>query len=238
MRYWPWLEHVEKPLPDHPLHLPTIVNEHRPKVARRERGETQAANILSVALDLFAKHHVASVTTKQIAAASKVNSALLYYYFKNKDDLFRQAVDHAIGQVLLRFEHVQKTAHGPAEILSAWLNLHLQQVELIRKFVKVAVDYASSESRTAETDATISRFYDTERRMLCQVLQEGIETGDFAQVDVEQTATFISTFLDGIVIRSIVLEGFNYAQSVQDLRTFLSHELQVSIQESTSFPME
>jgi AcrR family transcriptional regulator len=199
------------------------------RVPKQMRGELQAGRILTVALDLFARHHVASVTTKQIAAESNVNSALLYYYFQNKDDLFRQAVDYAVGEVLGRFETLQDTASSPSEILSGWLQLHIQQFELIRKFVKVAVDYASSDSRTQEIDASIGRFYETERRILCKVLQEGIDSGSFDEVDVEQTASYISVVLDGIVTRSLILRDFDFLQTIEDLRGSLSQRLGVAI---------
>jgi AcrR family transcriptional regulator len=45
------------------------------------KAKSQAAKLMSVAMDLFCQRDFASVTIKDIARVAKVNSALIYYYF-------------------------------------------------------------------------------------------------------------------------------------------------------------
>jgi len=55
--------------------------------------------ILAAATELFAAQGFAGVTIKEIAAKAKVNSALLYYYFDDKEGLYREALAQMIGSV-------------------------------------------------------------------------------------------------------------------------------------------
>src|SRR3546814_4144430 len=52
--------------------------------------------LAKIALGLMAERHFASVTIKDIASAAKVNGAMIYYHFKDKEHLFRSALENAI----------------------------------------------------------------------------------------------------------------------------------------------
>ena len=79
--------------------------------ARPKREANSAARVdkfLAAALDLFAERNFASVTIKDIARALRVNTALIYYYFDSKTDLFRATIEHAVAGAF--------TAGGPPAI--------------------------------------------------------------------------------------------------------------------------
>lgn len=192
-------------------------------------ADGRARAILETSLDLFARRHVSSVSIKQIAAACGVQTSLLYYYFRNKDDLFQHAVDRAVTQVFDHFQAMHDAAGSPVAVLAGWLETHVERFDLVRKFVKVTVDYSASDARAPSVDAAIARFYDAEHAMLAGALAQGVANGTFRQVDVGRTATFISTVLDGIITRSLALPDFAPAAAVADLRDILSLKLGTAI---------
>ena len=63
---------------------------------------------MAVAMDLFCERDFASVTIKDIARAAKVNSALIYYYFADKEDLFRVMIEHAILRALDNYARLKR----------------------------------------------------------------------------------------------------------------------------------
>jgi AcrR family transcriptional regulator len=62
--------------------------------------------IMNVATSIFAKKGFSAATVDEIAAGAKVNKALIYYYFKNKDDLLSKIFDNFMGESLLRFQEL------------------------------------------------------------------------------------------------------------------------------------
>lgn len=67
--------------------------------------EHKRQQIIDGALDVFASKGFENATNKDIAAASKIGSpALIYHYFQDKADLFRQVVEQRT-QVLMLFAH-------------------------------------------------------------------------------------------------------------------------------------
>lgn len=62
--------------------------------------------IMKVATSLFAEKGFDAATVDEIASKAKVNKALIYYYFKNKDDLLSKIFDNFMEESLLRFQEL------------------------------------------------------------------------------------------------------------------------------------
>jgi AcrR family transcriptional regulator len=56
--------------------------------------------ILDAALKAFSVHGFAGASIASIARIYHVSPALIHYYFKNKDELWRAALDHGFGDVI------------------------------------------------------------------------------------------------------------------------------------------
>ncbi len=56
----------------------------------------QRAKILEAAIDTFAEHGLKAATIRLVGRQAGVNSALIYYYFENKETMFVEAVRQAL----------------------------------------------------------------------------------------------------------------------------------------------
>jgi AcrR family transcriptional regulator len=188
--------------------------------ANSRREEHNAARIdefLSTALDLFAERNFASVTIKDIAQTLGVNTALIYYYFDSKTDLFRATIEHAVARAFENVRALDNKSADPATIIAAWLANHVNKYAEIHRFVKIALDFRGAHEGNPEISNTIEGFYVEERKLLSKIIREGINQGLFKPVDPNRMAQFISTYLDGCMVRSVVLTDFNLEGAVRDL---------------------
>src|ERR1700719_4149179 len=64
--------------------------------SRGQPGESRAA-ILQAAAKEFAEHGIAGARTDAIAREARVNKALLYYYFKDKETLYGAVLEEAFS---------------------------------------------------------------------------------------------------------------------------------------------
>lgn len=71
----------------------------KPRLGSRGHPEQSRAAILRAAIGEFAGHGMAGARTDAIARAARVNKALLYYYFKDKETLYGAAIDAAFGEL-------------------------------------------------------------------------------------------------------------------------------------------
>ena len=187
-------------------------------------GNGRTEEMMVAALDLFARHGVDAVTIKDIAKALKVNTALIYYYFDSKDDLFRACLKYCIERTVAYFRLLEGRHDDPVRMVRAWFETHAQRYAEIRQLVKVMLDYATSGSRTRGTDAVVEGFYRQERRILTDSIRLGIRKGAFQPVGVHQAALFVSTHLDGIMVRSMIQKDLDVPAAIRNLeRVFFGH---------------
>jgi len=172
---------------------------------------------LTASLDLFAERNFASVTIKDIAKVLNVNTALIYYYFDSKTDLFRATIEYAVAGAFENVRALDDRSADPPAIIAAWLSNHVNKFAEIHRFVKIALDFRGAHEADPDIAATIENFYVEERKLLSRIVREGIRKGMFKPVDPNRMAQFISTYLDGCMVRSVILPDFDLKGAVRDL---------------------
>ena len=189
-----------------------------PVAARQDGpGTARVDEFLATALNLFAERNFASVTIKDIAQALGVNTALIYYYFDSKTDLFRATIEHAVGRAFENVRALADKSADPPSIISAWLENHVNKYAEIHRFVKIALDFRGAHEGDPKIAEAIESFYDEERKLLSKIIRQGIKQGLFRPVDPNRMAQFISTYLDGCMVRSVILPDFDLKAAVRDL---------------------
>ncbi len=184
---------------------------------REEHSAARVDEFLSTALDLFAERNFASVTIKDIAQALGVNTALIYYYFDSKTDLFRATIEYAVGRAFENVRALADKSAAPPSIIAAWLENHVNKYAEIHRFVKIALDFRGAHGGDPKIAATIASFYDEERKLLSKIIRQGVKQGLFKPVDPSRVAQFISTYLDGCMVRSVILADFDLEAAVREL---------------------
>ena len=77
---------------------------------REEEKERRRSEILAAAEALYAKHGWDAVTMDQVARSARLSRALVYVYFRDKEDLLFAIGDRAMQLLKTRFE---AAAAGP-----------------------------------------------------------------------------------------------------------------------------
>lgn len=66
--------------------------------------ETVRANLLRAAREFFAKRDFTAASVREIAAAARVNPAMIHYHFGDKDGLYRAMLQETLGPVLQKVQ--------------------------------------------------------------------------------------------------------------------------------------
>lgn len=105
----------------------------------------------------------------------------------------------------------------PPTIIAAWLANHVNKYAEIHRFVKIALDFKGADEGDPDIASAIASFYVEERKLLSKIIREGIKQGLFKPVNANRLAQFISTYLDGCMVRSVILSDFDVDGAVRDL---------------------
>jgi AcrR family transcriptional regulator len=191
----------------------------RPRLANRP--VEAESTILTAALELFAAKNFSSVRTADIAKATGFNQALIFYYFDTKEELYRRAMALAVEQAFQSFRLSRANLKTQSELILAWIETHIEAFDSISKLIKLSIDYVSTAERKANIDRAIRTFYDGERDVLQTALEAGVASGEFDGIDAAQTATFISTYLDGVFVRAMILPDFKPVPAIRVLKSYV-----------------
>jgi AcrR family transcriptional regulator len=184
---------------------------HKEGLARRQK-------ILSAALSLFSERDYSAITIKDIARLAEVPTSLLYYYFEDKEALFRAALEEAVATAMRNYEEVASKHSEPVDLINDWFQMHVELTEDIRRLVKILMDYSSSQSQSRLLDDVVKKFYDVEIQILSKAVRRGQRAGLFNDTSPQAAAEFASTHLDGIMVRSIIQPRLNIEAAVDTLR--------------------
>ena len=103
--------------------------------------------ILKSALNEFAAHGYAGARVGRIAAASRTNKQLIYYYFGGKEGLFQQVLDGVYEEVLLAEKSVP---HDLEHNLLYWMDFHQRHPYLLRLLEWEGLVYARKSKASAK----------------------------------------------------------------------------------------
>jgi AcrR family transcriptional regulator len=193
-----------------------------PKLGRRLAQESGPSReeLAQIALTLFAERHFASVSIRDIGRAANVNSSMIYYHYKDKQELFQAAIETSIDAAFALFAaHCSSgDQENAADAIDKWFGVHMELSRQLRNVVKISLD-CKGVVGVPDADEPIKRFYRHENEILQNLIREGMSSGIFKKVDPAVVATMISTMLDGVMARSFIFEDFHIVETVQEFKT-------------------
>ena len=138
--------------------------------------------ILAAATPLFASSGIQGTTIRQVAAAASVNSQLIYYYFGNKEGLFRAVLECAAGRVADLLAHAAESDGFPQERLarfvSEWVKVTLEEAPTLRMLHRAMLE------GDLALAADVQRYAGGHAEQIGSLIDEGKASGVF-RIDLD-----------------------------------------------------
>ena len=148
-----------------------------PRSLRQARDLSTARRIVATAEDMFAEQGLAGARMDEIARAVKVNKALLYYYFRSKEELHRFVLETLLSQLSTKVGGAGADAPSPRKSLSTivgnffdFVLAHPNYPRLIQREIM---------SRGPNMGWIVAEYYRLLHGQLVRLIKEGISAGDF-----------------------------------------------------------
>src|SRR5579863_2337005 len=195
-------------------------HQHRPQhppVARmgtRGQPEESRAAILQAAAQEFAEHGIAGARTDAIAREAKVNKALLYYYFKDKETLYGAVLDEAFSALKLNVFRVLDGELPPREKILAYVAAYFDFVAANQVYPKLMQRemMRARDGQSPHLDKLIKNYFQPIFMRVGELLNKGIADGEFRKVSPahfvpSMVAMIVFYFSSAPMMQKIV--GFN-----------------------------
>jgi TetR/AcrR family transcriptional regulator len=142
--------------------------------------ETRAA-ILSAAARIFAKSGLAGARIDAIAAAARVNKALLYYYFASKEALYETVVEDHFAEFNRRALQVLNSPGSARAILLRYVSLHLDFIAARHQSAPLFQQLTMTGGKFLRR--LIRRYFAARGQALGRLIRRGMRSGEFRRVD-------------------------------------------------------
>jgi TetR/AcrR family transcriptional regulator len=185
---------------------------HRRMGSRGQPEESRAA-ILQAAAQEFAEHGIAGARTDAIAREARVNKALLYYYFKDKETLYDAVLDNAFSGLKATVFRVLDSDLAPREKMLAYVGAYFDFIAANQLYPRLMQrEMMRREGQSPHIDKMIKTYIQPIFTRVGELIRKGAADGEFRPVNPvhfvpSMVAMIVFYFSNAPMMQKIV--GFN-----------------------------
>ena len=157
---------------------------------------TKKDNILSAAEILFGHYGIRKTTMDEIAHKAHMSKSALYYYFKNKEDIFAEIIQKDLNIFKVKMEKVLNKAKTPQSKMYTYIKNRMTHLKELVNFYKTLRDEYLEHYIFVENIR--KDFAKYEQDLLTTLLKEGIQKNVFYLTNINSTVRMISIALKGL----------------------------------------
>jgi len=150
-----------------------------------ERADKTRARILDAAVREFSENGLAGARTEQIAEIAGVNKALLYYYFKSKEALYKASLEAVAQRVLEMSLSALRADRTPGEQIVQFALNHFDRIHSQRAFQSLMQHEMVRLHRGEENSfsSIVEKVFRPMMLRLRDLLAEGMRSGELVHAD-------------------------------------------------------
>lgn len=150
-----------------------------------EPADQTRTRILRAALQEFSVHGLAGARTDVIAQSAKVNKALLYYYFKNKESLYTAAFEEVLSRITQSTLAVLESKCSPGEQLLRLAVNHFDRILTQHEFQSLMHQemVRFQHGHATSIPMLVSKFFAPLLKKMQQAVEQGIRDGELCSID-------------------------------------------------------
>ncbi|RXH03257.1 TetR/AcrR family transcriptional regulator [Bradyrhizobium zhanjiangense] len=200
---------------------------------RRTRAPDQTREaILRAAVAEFAREGYGGARVDRISKAAKSNDRMLYYYFKSKEKLFHQVIEHCYADLVASEEALDLDFSSPRQALAALVAFNWNYYWAHPELLSILATENLFKGRHVKNNIRRS-FANTQLGMLERVLQSGIERREF-RPDCDRLHLYLSILSLTYFYRANLYTLSSYMQTDlahQEMRSAWLAHVQIMIED-------
>jgi len=157
--------------------------------------------IVKTAIKLFADQGFDATTTLQISRETGITEPLVFYYFKNKEDLFSHILESTFHEYLLRLKKLESSTESEFQKIENLISLHFKIAEEMPEETYILISTCPSKLR--DEAHVCAKNVENQRKLLIHFLEKslkaGMASGEFNQVPVQETANLLIAMINGLL---------------------------------------
>lgn len=178
--------------------------------------------ILDRSLQLFAEQGYQSVTFQKIADRCGLSRTILYKYFKEKREIFDEAILRVTGRLDEEYRGILQQGGCVTDQLTAIMGRTFEMLQEQELLLNVILYYLIHLRKTGERNIRrITKHTYKVRRLFVRLLLRGVESGELRPVDIQSAVHALYGMLEAFVFQITVTERMNYERNIAAVRLLI-----------------
>lgn len=203
---------------------------------KQHRIEENKKSILKAAERIFARKGYSLSTVDDIAEEAQFSKATLYHYFNSKSEIFFEIIDKSFEEVHQKMTKILLEKVNAEEKLKELISYTISYYQKKRNIARIFMMERSAMRKIFNLDlkekflssphhppipghfkAKMEEFLN----VMCKIINEGIESGEFRNVDVRDACFILGAMIRGFHFRGPLRDKeYNIKESTDLLHSF------------------
>ena len=169
---------------------------------RPDVSEERKNQILEAAIAVFARLGFQQARMDDIASQAGLSKGALYLYYKSKDAIIATLLKYFFTQEFKKLQAIaesnqQKSAHEQLMTLTHQLT---EAMQWMSRLMPIAFEFYAIAGREPKVHQSLKEYFKDYRTLLAQLIQHGIDNGEFRAVNAETAAITLTALYEGLAL--------------------------------------
>ena len=180
------------------------------------------AQILDAALAVIVQKGYENSRMDDIVASSKMSKGAIYWYYKSKKEIYLSLVNHWVHNYSAVLNHIVDTDRSASDQLRSLFQYFIVQYEKDPVVFKALLEFWSMAGRDPEFNDKLQIVYSEFVNLISTIIQQGMDNGEFKNLDVDITAMSIMVNIEGIMWFTLFkLKNTSAREYIQTISDFI-----------------
>ena len=167
----------------------------RPNVSDERKNQ-----IINAAEDVFTQKGFSEARMDDIAVETGLSKGTLYLYFKSKDDLIIAILDRMFQREFRQLENLDQDAASATEAIWKITDLLTKEILSLLRLIPIVYQFLELAFRNRYVQKALKKYVNRYLDILIPIIQRGIDSGEFRQVDAREVAIAMGAMMEGTLL--------------------------------------
>jgi AcrR family transcriptional regulator len=155
---------------------------------------------VNAAEEVFTQKGLDNARMDDIAEETGLSKGTLYLYFKSKDALIAAVLDRIFQREFRAFENTDLSTISATDAIWIFTDTVIKDIKIILRLMPIAYEFLALAFRNKAVQKALKIYVNQYMDIFSPIIQRGVETGEFRQVDVKEVGIAIGAIVEGTLL--------------------------------------
>ncbi len=167
---------------------------------RPDVSEERKAQIVEAAVAVFSRLGFERARMEDVARESGLSKGTLYLYYESKDELIGALLESVFDWGMRDLKNALASEGSASERLRKLGGLMSGEIEKLYVLLPVWFEFYAVAARDEGVRRFMKSYFEEYREILAEIVHDGIQRGEFRQVDVEEVTVTLVSLFEGVTL--------------------------------------